>query len=63
VQEQYDWTSPETDATSIEALPSNWLFSTVRIEELLFPQGVQTLARPATRGIGTVTLREVVMTA
>jgi hypothetical protein len=35
----------------------------VRIEELLFPQGVQTLARPATRGIGTVTLREVVMTA
>jgi hypothetical protein len=63
LQEQYDWTSPETDATSIEALPSNWLFSMVRIEELLFPQGVQTLARPATRGIGTVTLREVVMTA
>jgi hypothetical protein len=40
--EQYEWTSPETGYTSIEALPSSWLFCDERIHELVFPQPAQS---------------------
>ncbi len=33
--EQYEWTSPESGARVAEALPSEWLFSLARIQELL----------------------------
>lgn len=41
--EQYEWTSPETGYTSIEALPSGWLFSDDRIHDLVFPQPAQAI--------------------
>jgi hypothetical protein len=36
--EHYDWTSSESGYTSIEALPSSWIFSPERIRELLISQ-------------------------
>jgi len=61
--EQYDWTSPETDFTAIEALPSSWVFSMDRIHEVLFPQAAQSRPTPAPRPITMVGLREAVLTA
>lgn len=57
--EQYDWTSPETGFTSIEALPSSWLFSMERIHELLLPQAGQNLPGSSVRRA----VRETVLTA
>jgi len=62
LHEQYDWTSPETGITAIEALPASWLFSMERIQELLFPQNAHSTAAPV-RGIGSAGLREAVLTA
>jgi hypothetical protein len=47
--EQYEWTSPETGASSIEALPSGWLFSHERILELMTPQAAHPVPVPAPR--------------
>lgn len=58
--EQYEWTSAESGFTAIEALPSSWLFSVERIQELLFPQAV---GAAATRSVASPLLREAVMTA
>jgi hypothetical protein len=56
--ERYEWTCPETDCTSIEALPSSWLFSNERIQELLFPQTAPAiLMPPARRNLVTVEMR------
>ena len=41
--EQYEWISPETGYTAMEALPSSWLFSDDRIHDLVFPQPVQAV--------------------
>jgi hypothetical protein len=62
LHEQYDWTSPESGFTAIEALPSTWLFSTERIHELLFPNAQSVPAAPV-RTAGSPSLRPVVMTA
>ena len=62
LHEQYDWTSPETGITSMEALPSNWLFSMERIQELVLPQAAQSTTATV-RTIGPVGLREAVMSA
>lgn len=35
LHEQYEWTSPEDGLCTLEALPQSWLFSPVRIQELL----------------------------
>jgi hypothetical protein len=61
--EQYDWTSAETGITAIETLPGSWMFSMERIEELLFPQAVQTVSKPSGRPISTGGLQPAVMTA
>lgn len=68
--EQYDWTSPETGLTAIERLPSSWLFSEERIQELLFPTtthdmpGARSVAvRPESGALGRAGLREAVLTA
>ena len=61
LHEQYDWTSPETGITVIEALPASWLFSMERIQELLFPHAAQSVPAVPARAIST--LREAVMTA
>ena len=58
--EQYEWTSTESGFTTIEALPSSWLFSTERIQELLYPQAVAT---PPARAVATPVLREAVLSA
>jgi hypothetical protein len=47
--EQYEWTAPNTGYCSIEALPSAWLFSPERIQELLFPQPASAIPMPAVR--------------
>ena len=39
--EQYEWVSPETGSTAVEALPSSWLFSDERVHELVFPHPAQ----------------------
>ena len=62
LQEQYDWTSSETGITAIEAMPSSWVFSMERIQELLFPQAAQSTTATA-RAIGSTGLREAVLTA
>jgi hypothetical protein len=56
LREQYDWTSPETGMTAIEALPSSWLFSMERIHELLFPGPAQSIPTPAARPIGAAVM-------
>ena len=56
--EQYEWTSGESGFTAIEALPSSWLFSMERIQELLFPQSADSAAAPV-----SAMLRPAVMTA
>jgi hypothetical protein len=74
--EQYEWISPETGYASIEALPSAWLFSDVRIHELVFPHPAQALhisparknpspleMRPKTPASATADSREAVLTA
>ncbi len=61
--EQYDWTSQETGFTAIEALPSSWLFSMERIQELLFPQAAQSAPTPAVRAVGAPGLRPAALTA
>lgn len=61
--EQYDWTSPETGFTALEALPPSWHFSMDRIHEVLFPPSPRSLPTPAPRTIATVDLREAVLTA
>jgi hypothetical protein len=58
--EQYEWTAAESGFTTIEALPSTWLFSTERIQELLYPQAVAT---PSARAAGAPVLREAVLSA
>ena len=40
---------PDTGYSSIEALPSAWLFSHERIQELLFPQPASAIPMPAAR--------------
>jgi hypothetical protein len=47
--EQYEWTARDTGCSSIEALPSTWLFSHERIQELLFPQPASAIPMPAAR--------------
>lgn len=47
--EQYEWTARDTGRSSIEALPSTWLFSHERIQELLFPQPASAIPMPAAR--------------
>jgi hypothetical protein len=59
--EQYEWTSAESGFTAIEALPSSWLFSMERIQELLFPQAA--VAGSQARTVASPLLREAVMTA
>jgi len=49
--EQYEWTSPETGLVHTEALPSSWLFSPERIQELLFPQAAQSLPLSPARAV------------
>src|SRR5581483_9338623 len=68
--EQYDWTAPETGLTAIERLPSSWLFSEERIQELLYPVTTQEMpgaraaaVRPETSALGRAGLREAVLTA
>jgi len=61
--EQYDWSSPESGITAIEALPSNWQFSMERIEELLFPQTSHAATRPEAGTISAAGLREAALTA
>jgi hypothetical protein len=56
--EQYQWATEDSEMTSMEALPSSWLLSMERIQELLYPQAV-----PAPRTMGSPVLREAVMTA
>jgi len=51
LMEQYEWTSLETGMLNIEALPSTWLFSPERIQELMFPQPMQSLPVPSTRPV------------
>jgi len=63
LHEQYDWTSPETGITAIEALPSSWLFSMERIDEFLFPQAAHAAATSAGRTLSTAGLREAALTA
>lgn len=63
LHEQYDWTSPESGFTSVEALPTTWLFSVERIQELLFPQAAQSVPATPVRTIGSPTLQPAVMTA
>ena len=58
--EQYEWTSADSGFTAIEALPSSWLFSVDRIQELLFPQAI---SGQASRPVAAPALREAVMTA
>ncbi len=47
--EEYEWDSPGTGFTTIETLPSSWLFSPDRIHELLFPQAANAIPLPAVR--------------
>jgi hypothetical protein len=47
--EQYEWTAPSTGYSSTEALPSTWLFSHERIQELLFPQPASAIPMAAGR--------------
>jgi len=63
LHEQYEWTSPESGFTAIEALPSAWLFSMERIHELLFPQAAQSVSAASVRTIGSPSLQSAVMTA
>jgi hypothetical protein len=55
LNEQYEWTAADTGHSVDEALPSSWLFSQERIQELLLPQSAQvphsapTLAMPPAR--------------
>ena len=58
--EQYDWTSTETGFTAIEALPSSWLLSMDRINEVLYPHASASASVPAA---GSGKLRESVLTA
>jgi len=48
LHETYDWTSPDSGFTTIETLPSSWLFSHDRIQELTYPSAVNEIraARP-----------------
>ena len=56
--EQYEWVSRETGFSSIEALPSSWLFSAERIHQLLFPQPAQAIEiAPARKNIGSIEMR------
>jgi hypothetical protein len=58
--EQYTWTAPDTGYSSIEALPSSWLFSSERIQELLFPQPASAIPmRPPRKGPVTVEIRSI----
>ncbi len=41
--EQYEWISPETGYSALEALPSSWLFSDERIHELVVAQPAQAM--------------------
>ena len=65
--ERYEWIAPDTGSIETAALPSNWLFSHERIEELLFPHLVQPIPMPAARvspaSLGPIELRPAVMTA
>jgi hypothetical protein len=61
--EQYDWTSADTGFTAVEALPSSWMFSMERIQEVLFPRSGENVPGPATRTIAPLGLRPAVMTA
>ena len=47
--EDYEWTSAETGCTAIETLPSSWLFSQERIDQLLFPQPAEAIPMPLAR--------------
>jgi hypothetical protein len=74
--EQYEWVSPETGFTSIEALPSSWLFCEERIHDLVFPQPAQAIQIPPPRknqptlemrsktpALATAETRQVILTA
>jgi hypothetical protein len=63
LHEEYDWTSPETGLTSIETLPSSWLFSAERIQELLFPQAASNVPAGPARAVGSESLRPAILTA
>jgi hypothetical protein len=76
LHEQYEWISPETGYTSIEALPSSWLFCEERIHELVFPQPAQASPaspplknqaplemRPKLAASATTVARQVILTA
>lgn len=41
--EHYEWNSPDTGSGSLESLPSSWLFSPERIQDLLNPQVAQAI--------------------
>ena len=41
--EQYEWTSPESGQHMAEALPSEWLFSQARIQELLLREASESV--------------------
>jgi hypothetical protein len=43
LREQYEWISPESGMRALEALPSSWLFSQERIQELLTPHAPQAM--------------------
>lgn len=68
--ETYDWTSPDSGFTAIETLPSSWLFSHDRIQELIYPPAVNDIpaarpigVRPESTAINRGGLREAAMTA
>jgi hypothetical protein len=65
--ERYEWMDSETGCTETVALPSEWLFSRERIEELLFPQVAQPVPMPAHvnrgGGLGSMNIGAAVLTA
>jgi len=63
LHEQYDWTSPQSGFNAIEVLPSSWLFSVERIQDLLFPQNTQSVPATPVRTVGSPNLQPAILTA
>ncbi|HEY1986851.1 MAG TPA: hypothetical protein VGG85_15650 [Terracidiphilus sp.] len=51
--EQYEWTDADSGFTSIESLPSSWLFSQERVHELLHAQAAPPVSPQAQRKSAT----------
>jgi hypothetical protein len=64
LHEKYEWTDPDTRSTEIETLPSSWMFSHERVQELLFPHSAQPIPMPAARaGLVRMEIRPAAMSA